>query len=56
MRRRLRLLFCMVIVLTMAFGLQVSAAGSVTISSCLIQGNQVVVPAAGAVEASDGGN
>ena len=56
MRRKLRLLFCMVAVLTMAFGLQVSAAGSVTISSCLIQGNQVVVQATGAVEASDDGN
>ena len=56
MKRKLRLLLCMVAIMTMAFGLQVSAAGGVTISSCLIQGNQVVVQAGGSVAASDDGN
>lgn len=56
MKGKLRLLLCMVIVMTMAFGLQVSAAGNVAIGSCVIQGDQVVVSAAGAVEVSDDGN
>ena len=56
MKRRLRLLFCMVVIMTMAFGLQVSAAGDIIINNCLITGNQVVVTAYGANKPSDDGN
>ena len=56
MKRKLRLLFCMVMMMTMAFGLQVSAAGNITINNCLITGNQVAVTAYGANVASDDGN
>ena len=57
MKGKLRLLLCMVVIMTMAFGLQVSAAEQqVNITVCQIEGDQVVLGVGGPVVPSDDGN
>ena len=57
MKGKLRLLLCMVVVMTMAFGLHVSAAEQqVNITVCQIEGDQVVLGVGGPIVPSDDGN
>ena len=57
MKRKLRFLACLVAIMTLAFGLHVSAAESnVTITVCQIAGDQVVLGVGGPIVPSDDNN